>query len=303
MNKIDKETSIFFNRYYSSSSALRDDDSLDVVLNEHRLHIPQMICKEIKSHIIDKKIRRAKILDFGCGEGDYLFYINNQFSRMGLFGYDVSDEAIKKAKKNLKKHKISSPEPYIGNIQIVDNKNAITFKYGDLSKIIPGEKFDLVFLVSVLHHINDYSDAITNISQLLKKDGVLLIYDLKGHSRIFSYLKNNLLRIIPVPTLEKVFKNDLILEDGNIPTRSDVTLNKTINIMNAASIKPLSAKGKTFEIFNYILIALQFLYRLKLINFFWINKIYRYINSADKIMSKKFPNYCEIFYIVAKKTQ
>jgi len=98
---------------------------------------------------------QGKIMDIGCGDGTLLSLLP-QSNANKLFGFDISPEAIEQTKK----------KKYISKLFL-----------GDLTKkeTLPQEKFDVVICSEVLEHIKDCSRAIRNISQMVKKGGVLLI--------------------------------------------------------------------------------------------------------------------------------
>ena len=78
-------------------------------------------------HDLTKNKKNINILDFGCGAGTSLSIFSKYFKSSKLWGYDVSNEFIKKIKKRKK------------NIKLTTNL-----------KKIPKKKFDLIFISNVL---------------------------------------------------------------------------------------------------------------------------------------------------------
>ncbi|MBI4114469.1 MAG: class I SAM-dependent methyltransferase [Candidatus Niyogibacteria bacterium] len=103
-------------------------------------------------------IIRKYVLDFGCGDGGYAM----QLSRMGarkVVGIDISPTMIKLANRNLKKEQIKNVEfMQADGAQLHFHKNT----------------FDVAFSNFVLHHFQDISAPLNEISRVLKKSGYLL---------------------------------------------------------------------------------------------------------------------------------
>ena len=121
---------------------------------------------EMSKHYINffkKNLRKnAKILDLGCGPG----YFSLELARAGfdVVGVDVSKGAIASANqtlKNLKKNKLLKLE----------------YRCTSIKKLNYKEHFDGVLSSGFLHHIKDVKSASLSIKKLLKKKGLLLLYE------------------------------------------------------------------------------------------------------------------------------
>ncbi len=120
----------------------------------------------------------GKILDIGCGSGDFLGLLKAD-RRNTLCGMDVSSAALA----------IASHKGFVHKMFI-----------GDLTKRedIPKDVFDVIVASEVLEHIDDYKLAMRNISCILRNGGYLLITvpfrqkywtshdDFSGHVRRFE---------------------------------------------------------------------------------------------------------------------
>lgn len=95
-------------------------------------------------------ISRGKILDFGCGKGDFLVQLSDNFEK---YGVEINPQAVKFIKKNYPSLKI----------------------FNDLKKIPRNLKFDLISLWHVIEHLENGQVLIKNISKLLTKKGLLII--------------------------------------------------------------------------------------------------------------------------------
>lgn len=90
-------------------------------------------------------------LDIGCGEG---YSLIEAFSRgWSVYGIDITDHRIETAK-----------------------DNGIRFINSDLMNAkLPSEFFDIVYLDSVLEHVYNPSEYLTEIKRILKKGGILYL--------------------------------------------------------------------------------------------------------------------------------
>lgn len=96
------------------------------------------------------------IVDFGCGNGKILGEIKKINSKAKLVGFDVSETALKEAKKNL--------------LEVEFNK--IT----DGEKLSLGDKVvDFIFSSEVIEHIYDTENAFKELARILKPGGKILL--------------------------------------------------------------------------------------------------------------------------------
>lgn len=106
--------------------------------------------------------RALKILDFGCGVGSAEKYLKKYFPNSTVCGCDVSSESIKTA--------------------VAANSNLQDCHYGvyDLEKLPFEEKFDIVFVAGVFHHIPRPQQLFTMklLREALKDDGRMFIFEL-----------------------------------------------------------------------------------------------------------------------------
>jgi ubiquinone/menaquinone biosynthesis C-methylase UbiE len=95
------------------------------------------------------------VLDAGCGSGYSTELIVKEFNPSHIVAFDYMPEQINLARKrNLK----------------------VDFSVGNLTKIdSPDNTFDAVFVFGVLHHIPEWRKALSELSRVLKPDGVLLV--------------------------------------------------------------------------------------------------------------------------------
>ncbi|MDD3860586.1 MAG: class I SAM-dependent methyltransferase [Bacteroidales bacterium] len=98
------------------------------------------------------------ILDAGCGPGDLLLSLDQNFK--ALFGIDIAEEMISIANKKLVSHK---------------NKN-ITFNCGDIENLnFNDSQFDIIVCSGVVEYLKDDIIWMKEIKRVLKPDGYLII--------------------------------------------------------------------------------------------------------------------------------
>lgn len=100
---------------------------------------------------------RDRILDVGCGNGYYLYLLNNLGIKVSLTAVDSDDNALKSAK------------------EIVDGKN-IKLLRADATKLpFKDSSFDKVLMSEVIEHIEDEKKALFEIRRVLKPNGLLIL--------------------------------------------------------------------------------------------------------------------------------
>lgn len=101
--------------------------------------------------------RNKKVLDFGCGTGSILIPLAKK--GVDVTGVDVSNYCIRKLKEYCKKEKIS-PKLLVSNGRRVRIRN---------------EEFDMVLLLDVLEHVDNYQGIISETRRVLKKNGKVFV--------------------------------------------------------------------------------------------------------------------------------
>lgn len=96
---------------------------------------------------------KTKLLEIGCGTGDFIQQIvENQ--NLEITGSEIYLKGLQYAKKNL---------PGVDFVQF------------DVTKGKIGEQFDMITAFDVIEHIDNDVAAISNINEMLNKDGVLIV--------------------------------------------------------------------------------------------------------------------------------
>lgn len=100
-------------------------------------------------------IEPRKILDYGCGQGAWINLLSKMFPKAKIFGIDISDTAISKAK-----------------IQFPDCQ---FMTFNGTKALFSNEFFDAIYSYHVLEHVNDLKASTTDIARMLKKGGYACI--------------------------------------------------------------------------------------------------------------------------------
>lgn len=119
------------------------------------------------------------ILDFGCGPGDTIEFLNNYFPNKYYTGVDLSADYIQFANEKYGHFK---------NIKFVCD-NIYNFQ---------GAKFDCVILRLVIQHLADIESLFKQLKSLLTKNGTIIIIDSDDTLKKFS---------VSTPILERMYEN------------------------------------------------------------------------------------------------
>jgi ubiquinone/menaquinone biosynthesis C-methylase UbiE len=106
----------------------------------------------------------SKILEIGCGTGNYTVLVSER-TNAKVYGLDQSEGMLKKAKsKNCNINFMKGNAVYLDSFE--------------------EEKFDLVYMIDVIHHIKDINTMFKNIFRILKNNGSVFIFtDTHEHIR------------------------------------------------------------------------------------------------------------------------
>lgn len=118
--------------------------------------------KIIGNYIFSKKNKNLKLIDAGCGSGDFLSYISRKKNVDG-YGVDFSNKLISLAKKKVPNFK---------------------FKVKDIRKEISLNKFDICTCLGTLSAFDNPFKIIKNLTKITKKGGEIIIFDLINEENV-----------------------------------------------------------------------------------------------------------------------
>lgn len=116
--------------------------------------------------------QNIKVLDVGCGSGRAINLMAKTFPSSHFVGYDFSNEAIQNAKNESQKLCLTNT----------------CFEKQDAANFDHHEQFDLITAFDAIHDQANPEKALKNIRNSLKSDGVFLMQDIAGSSK----LENNM---------------------------------------------------------------------------------------------------------------
>lgn len=135
--------------YYQSEEYISHTDSKKSVFDFAYQLAKKFNLKNKKDAILKYKTSGA-LLDYGCGTGDFLNYIKNDFEATGI---EPNEKAASFAKEK-------------SSLKITTNTDLTQFK---------NETFDIITLWHVFEHIPNLEETSVELKRILKKEGILII--------------------------------------------------------------------------------------------------------------------------------
>ena len=101
-----------------------------------------------------------RLLDVGCGTGEFASRVSDHPSRMELEGVDLSPHMVE-----------------VANSKFMDNED-VSFKLGDVEHLpYENDAFDIITCSHSFHHYPDQKRAVSEMHRVLKPGGKLMIID------------------------------------------------------------------------------------------------------------------------------
>lgn len=187
-------------KYYESADYVSHSKSTKGFINS-LYHIAKHYSLLKKIQLINTLTKKGKILDYGCGTGDFL-------NTCKISGWEVSgvepNELARNTSKELLKTEIKS--------ELIENS-------------FEKESFDIITLWHVLEHISELDKTVETILSFLKPNGVLLIavpncnsYDAEIYGKYWAAydVPRHLYHLVP-ETIKKYFKGHNLSHERTLP--------------------------------------------------------------------------------------
>jgi hypothetical protein len=128
---------------------------------------------QIRKIVEDNKVPHGRICEVGCGTGSILSNLENYFPASTLTGYDISPHAVARAKKR----ETARTKFYLADVSDID---------------ISG--FDLLLLIDVIEHVEDYVSFLKQLKPIGEYKVLHIPLDISVQS---------VLRLSPIMNLRK----------------------------------------------------------------------------------------------------
>jgi ubiquinone/menaquinone biosynthesis C-methylase UbiE len=138
----------------------------------------QSVLSSLEPHVLplvpgltERLTAGIKVLDAGCGSGRIMNYLAGRFPKSQFTGMDLSSEGIAFAGAEAAAKKLKNSEFVVRDLS-------------DFDETAPSEEFDLVTTFDAIHDQAQPLKVLKGIHRALKPDGVYLMQDIRGSSRV-----------------------------------------------------------------------------------------------------------------------
>jgi ubiquinone/menaquinone biosynthesis C-methylase UbiE len=115
---------------------------------------------------IDIPLEGKNILEVGCGAGYGLVQIYEDFKPKEYYAFDINPKMVAISRKRVENHNLPI-QLFVGDVRDLE---------------LPSDKFDLVFIFTVLHHVEGWPNALKEINRVIKPRGLLLVDEINNRS-------------------------------------------------------------------------------------------------------------------------
>lgn len=161
-DRIEKEKK-FHNERFAEDSRKHLDKYYAITTNARDLFINK----------IKNQVANQKVLEYGCGEGSYSFDLAKLNAK--VYGIDISDVAIKNAKKLANETKLN---------------DFLDFKVMNAEELdFPDRFFDKICGNSILHHL-ELKKSLLELNRVLKNEGSAIFIEPLGHNPFINLYRS-----------------------------------------------------------------------------------------------------------------
>jgi SAM-dependent methyltransferase len=143
----------------------------------------QTVLPALKDHIlplvpglIERLEEGIDVLDVGCGSGRALNLMAHTFPNSPFVGYDLSEEAVARARAEAQKHVTTNAR----------------FEVKDAATLDEEARYELITTFDAVHDQADPAAVLKGIAEALREDGVYLMQDIAGSSHHHNNLEHPL---------------------------------------------------------------------------------------------------------------
>jgi SAM-dependent methyltransferase len=141
----------------------------------------QTVLPALKDHIlplvpalVERLEKGIDVLDVGCGSGRALNLMARTFPNSRFVGYDLSEEAIARARVEAQEHGTTNAR----------------FEVKDAATLDEEARYDLITTFDAVHDQADPAAVLKGIAEALREDGVYLMQDIGGSSHHHNNLEH-----------------------------------------------------------------------------------------------------------------
>ena len=152
--------------------------------------------REVKKIVLPllEKNNELKILDIGCGTGQLIKEISDQYTKVNYLGIDVAENMIEVAKKNNK------------------GKN-VKFKTSSIESFESNEKYDIIICTHAFPYFPNKQEMIKKMAGLCNKKGQVIIVNSSTNSlkdliiNFFLKATTSKAKYLSIDEMKKLFKS------------------------------------------------------------------------------------------------
>lgn len=139
-------------------------DSSEEQKSQKVIDLYKKIINDIYKYFNQRKTKKIKILDIGCGTGFMEQFLN--IAKDTVDGIDITEAMIKKAKKKFP---------------------TVNFAVKDIYSFNSKKRYDLIIGNAILHHLKDYEACVGKADSLLKDNGIIF-FGAEPNHYFYKYL-------------------------------------------------------------------------------------------------------------------
>ncbi|XP_077994921.1 S-adenosylmethionine-dependent methyltransferase Rv2258c-like [Glandiceps talaboti] len=142
----------------------------------------------------------STVCDVGCGSGAALCYLARDFPKSQFHGIDINEKTIMAARSRADSMQLSN----------------VTFHLGDATVMSQdwNSKFDIVYVMDVIHDVGRPDLLLKEIRRLVKDDGYFIMEDVAGHTKHAENIDRPLAPLLYTVSLFRCMPTSLYTEGG-----------------------------------------------------------------------------------------